>query len=72
MALREMLREGATDLLGVTKNQRVCNAATELGCASAELICCYQSFQRMVKANDVLSFVTTDTTATLSVVLYSL
>ncbi|MFO0971541.1 MAG: hypothetical protein U0520_04330 [Candidatus Saccharimonadales bacterium] len=33
MALREMLREGATDLLGLTKNQRVCNAATELGCA---------------------------------------
>lgn len=48
------------------------STAGELASASAELICCYESFQRMVKADDVLSFVTTDTTATLSVVLYSL
>lgn len=44
----------------------------EIAAGTSELICCYQTFQRVVEAADVLSFVTTDTTAKLSVVLYSL
>ncbi len=35
MALREMIREGAADLVGAKRAQRVCNVAVELGCSAA-------------------------------------
>lgn len=38
----------------------------------SELICSYQPFQRVVYANDDISLVTSDTTAKLSIALYSI
>lgn len=35
MTLREMIREGAADLVGATRPQRICNVAIELGCSVA-------------------------------------